>query len=92
MDNSKDIIGNRTRDLPACSAVPQPTARLRAPGNSGNLPYDGIQYTYVPKFYYGVHIPGDVDRRRRKIKPELRSGYTESEYMSNGGRFVAACW
>jgi len=22
----------------------------------------------------------------------LRSGYTESEYMSNGGRFVAACW
>jgi len=24
--NSKDTIGNRTRDLPACSAVPQPTA------------------------------------------------------------------
>jgi hypothetical protein len=23
MKNSKDIIGNRTRDLPACSAVPQ---------------------------------------------------------------------
>jgi hypothetical protein len=26
MKNSNDIIGNRTRDLPACSAVPQPTA------------------------------------------------------------------
>jgi len=26
MKNSKDIIGNRTRYLPACSAVPQPTA------------------------------------------------------------------
>ena len=25
------IIGNRTRDLPACSAVPQPTALRRAP-------------------------------------------------------------
>jgi len=25
MKNSKDIIGNRTRDLPACSALPQPT-------------------------------------------------------------------
>jgi len=25
MKNSNDTIGNRTRDLPACSAVPQPT-------------------------------------------------------------------
>jgi hypothetical protein len=28
---SNDTIGNRTRDLPACSAVPQPTAPPRAP-------------------------------------------------------------
>jgi len=26
MKNSSDNIGNRTRDLPACSALPQPTA------------------------------------------------------------------
>ena len=26
MTNSNDTIGNRTRNLPACSAVPQPTA------------------------------------------------------------------
>ena len=26
MKNSSDTIGNRTRDLPACNAVPQPTA------------------------------------------------------------------
>ena len=26
MKNSNDTIGNRTRDLPSCSAVPQPTA------------------------------------------------------------------
>jgi hypothetical protein len=32
MKNSDDIIGNRNRDLPACSAVPQPTAPHRAPG------------------------------------------------------------
>jgi len=25
MKNSKDTVGNRTRDLSACSAVPQPT-------------------------------------------------------------------
>ena len=31
MKNSKVTIGNRTRDIPACSAVPQPTATPRAP-------------------------------------------------------------
>ena len=30
MKNSTDTIGNRTRDLPACSAVPQPSAPPRA--------------------------------------------------------------
>ena len=31
MKNSNDTIGNRTRDLPTCSAVPQPTASPRTP-------------------------------------------------------------
>jgi len=31
MKNSSDNDRNRTRDLPACSAVPQPTALLRDP-------------------------------------------------------------
>jgi hypothetical protein len=31
LKNSSDPIGNRTRDLPACSAVPQPTAPPRTP-------------------------------------------------------------
>ena len=31
MKNSIDTIGNRTRDLPTCSAVPQPTALPLAP-------------------------------------------------------------
>ena len=31
MKNCSDTIGNRTRDLPACSAVPQPTTPPRAP-------------------------------------------------------------
>ena len=30
MKNFNETIGNRTRDLPACSAVPQPTAPPRA--------------------------------------------------------------
>jgi hypothetical protein len=33
MKNSNDTIGNRTRDLLACSAVPQPTAPPRAPNS-----------------------------------------------------------
>jgi len=31
MKNSSDTIGNQTRDLPTCSAVPQATALPRAP-------------------------------------------------------------
>jgi hypothetical protein len=31
MKNSNDTIGNQTRDVPACSAVHQPTAPPRAP-------------------------------------------------------------
>jgi len=31
MKNINDTIGNRTRDLPACSALPQPTAPPDAP-------------------------------------------------------------
>jgi len=40
MQNSNDTIGNRTRDLPTCSAVPQPTAPPRAhliSSSEGNL-------------------------------------------------------
>jgi hypothetical protein len=31
IEKSNDLIGNRTRDLPACSIVPQPTTLLCAP-------------------------------------------------------------
>ena len=31
MKNSIDTIGNRTRDVPACSVVPKPTALRHAP-------------------------------------------------------------
>ena len=31
MKTSNDTIGNRTRDLPTCGAVPQPTAPPHAP-------------------------------------------------------------
>jgi hypothetical protein len=34
MKNSNDIIGKRTRDVPACGAVPKPTALPRAPSTT----------------------------------------------------------
>jgi hypothetical protein len=39
MKNSCDTIGNPTRDLPACSAVPEPTAPPRAPSYCSTLTY-----------------------------------------------------
>jgi len=45
MKNSSDTIGNRPRDLPTCSAVPQPTALPRVPN------------TYMYLTYY-VHLAG----------------------------------
>ena len=39
MKNSNYTIGNRTRDLPACNAVPQPTALPRAPERAVELTY-----------------------------------------------------
>jgi len=37
MKKSNDTIGNRTRDLPACSEVPQPTAPPHAPACRVNI-------------------------------------------------------
>jgi hypothetical protein len=41
MKDSNGIIGNRSRDLPTCSAVPQPTALPRAPSRNNNRIYEG---------------------------------------------------
>ena len=48
MKNSSDNIGNRTRDLPACSVVPQPTTLPRA------LTHIRVQiiYIYIYLFIY----------------------------------------
>jgi hypothetical protein len=35
--NSNDTIGNRTRDVPVCSVVPQPTTPPRAPDLQGSV-------------------------------------------------------
>jgi len=52
MKNSNDTIGNRTRDLPICSAVPQPTALPRALRDllhAANLLHGTDGFTSPPK-------------------------------------------
>jgi len=49
MNNSNDTIGNRTRDLPACSAVPQPNAPPCVPPVSENtVPNLDSGFVYLP--------------------------------------------
>jgi hypothetical protein len=43
--NCNETIGNRTRDLPACSAVPQPTAPPRALQQKRNILLINKQHT-----------------------------------------------
>ena len=45
MKNSNDTIGNRTRDLPTSSAVPQPTAPPRDP-NTGYFVLNNINRVF----------------------------------------------
>jgi len=56
MKNSNDTIGNRTRNLPACSAVAQPTA----PPHTPELQYITVSSSkyksVVVYILYGVHI------------------------------------
>jgi hypothetical protein len=62
MKNSSDTIGNQTRDLLACSAVPQPIAPPRAPiytFSEGNSSVD-IYYNMaaVRKYYLEFNFNG----------------------------------
>jgi hypothetical protein len=50
MKNSHDTNRDRTRDFPACSAVPQPTAPLRAPAFF--LPFLKLHKFEVEYFLY----------------------------------------
>jgi len=63
MKNSSNTIGNRTRDLPACSAVPQPTAPPRAPLQL----YTPLNYRLIkPQSYLGMpslEVKDNVDIR-----------------------------
>jgi len=57
MKNSNDAIGNRTHNLPTCSAVPQPTALPRAPSLSGtDVNYEWSSTSRPPVYLHGMDI------------------------------------
>jgi hypothetical protein len=53
LKNSNNSIGNRTRDLPVCSAVPQPTAPPRTP------------LSMVDKYVHKVPVKQKLQRQTR---------------------------
>jgi hypothetical protein len=63
MDNSNDTIGNRIRDFPVCSAVPQPTVPPRAPilhvGDSKYkiCQFDGFKKNYTKMIFLTILDP-----------------------------------
>ena len=65
MKNSDDTIGNGTRDLPASSAVPQPTAPPRI-----------SMYTYIIIFMLTIQPSMAVQMRYNNINSKLDAAMT----------------
>jgi len=90
MKNSKDTMGNRNRDLPACSAVPQPTVPPRAPfctGKFGNCVFKD-RTPKKPKIYgkyYNVEVISNasVSTTIAIRRQEFPKAYLESREASD---------
>ena len=75
MKNSNDTIGNRTRDLPACSAVPQPNAPPR-----DRVFIINEYYNYIIKAQYNCYISnkGLVEECDKEENLEVTAAATTS--------------
>jgi hypothetical protein len=83
MKNSNDTIGNRTRDLPACSTVPQPTAPPRTPGVLSVQPnledkclflfvyFDGAIFEFLTHPTLLVNLPRDGKRAHLRYDTKI---------------------
>ena len=97
MKNFSDTIGNRTRDLPTCIAVPQPTAPPRAP-------YIYIYiYIYIYLFiylsvrhntdlqnakYYTLSVSSIIENRRGSMLVSCITGRRRCKVVSNCMPFI----
>ena len=97
--NSSDTIGNRTRDLSTCSAVPQPTALPRAPLTRVDYCYcitescpvhamkekvEVLLLSFLTAVRYGASRPGIfIPWKELPVSTENEGGWTQSQ----SGRF-----
>jgi hypothetical protein len=65
MKNSKDTIGNRSRDLPACSAVPQPLHIHTHTHTHTHTLWTKHNYFWIKRS--GSYIQVKVSRNRPKV-------------------------
>jgi len=77
MKNSNDIIGNQTRDLPACIAVHQPAAP-RCTSTEGEWRRDVQNYSGMVRLARTPRNHGNDDRK-------IRDNFLDY-FMSNKGR------
>jgi hypothetical protein len=91
MKNSTDTIGNRTRDRPGCSAVPQPTAPPTAyhAAQSKMRNRHSLNSSRIsPPFFYGVRgsLPhSQVATTGSYTKPLKSSTYTHEHFLILSG-------
>ena len=80
MKNSSDTIGNRIRDLPSCSAVPQPTAPPRLVSRKSRLHVfqekTGSDYPNEQKCHYLIQRQGN-HKASTVVDEVIRIGLSE---------------
>jgi hypothetical protein len=69
IEKSNDLIGNRTRDIPACSIVPQPTVHSLTP-----LRIHQVRFTHDPIIKNTANIFWDLMLSQRWLWRLLSSG------------------
>jgi hypothetical protein len=68
MKNSKDIIENRARDLPACTAVPQPTAPMSGFRTPLPTSFHGM---YMDTFTFNLYLVRYVDSTQSGFRADI---------------------
>jgi hypothetical protein len=96
MNNSNDTIGNRSRDLPVCSAVHQPIAPPRAPTSSllgPNVPLSTLSPTslslpYKNLMYRVIHKSMKHFKNFQQIDYGTDNGNSYADRERNSLKFV----
>ena len=70
MKNSNDTIENRTPDLPACRAVPRPTALPQAAGTAGKWGlhfYAKVHFTNAERTAHDSSVQNTTQNGARRL-------------------------